>query len=83
MVYFLKFFTRNIRGLLMSLTKLLAFNTNEKKILLCVMLTAMMMLTTGFTNSSIPCTIVMLTFNFNLFSFNILSYFSNFLLFGR
>lgn len=38
----------------MSLTKLLAFNTNEKKILLCVMLTAMMMLTTGFTNSSIP-----------------------------
>ena len=54
MVYFLKFFTRNRRGLLMSLTKLLAFNTNEKKILLCVMLTAMMMLTTGFTNSSIP-----------------------------
>ena len=38
----------------MSLTKLLAFNHKEKKLVMCMVLAIMMMMTTGFTNTSLP-----------------------------
>ena len=47
----------------MSWTKILAFNYTERKILLCVMLTAMMVLTVGFTRSTVPTTLHQVTIN--------------------
>ena len=41
----------------MSLTKLITFNKKEKKFVLCLMLAAMMMMTTGFTRNTIPTNI--------------------------
>lgn len=41
----------------MSLTKLITFNKKEKKMVLCFMLAAMMMMTTGFTRNTIPTNI--------------------------
>ena len=38
----------------MSLTKLFVFNHKERKVMLCVMLTAMMLMTTGFTTTALP-----------------------------
>ena len=38
----------------MSLTKLFIFNHKERKVMLCVMLTAMMLISTGFTTTSLP-----------------------------
>ncbi|SDP04267.1 3D (Asp-Asp-Asp) domain-containing protein [Selenomonas ruminantium] len=54
MLYYAKFFTKSTRGLSMSLKKILSFNHKEKKVMLCVMLTAMMMMTTGFTKTTLP-----------------------------
>ena len=54
MLYYAKFFTKSTRGLSMSLKKILSFNHKEKKVMLCVMLAAMMLMTTGFTKTTLP-----------------------------
>ena len=38
----------------MSLTKLVTFNSKEKKLMLCLMLAVLMMMTTGFTRNTVP-----------------------------
>ncbi len=54
MLYYAKFFTKNIRGLSMSLKKIFHVTHKEKKVMLCMMLAAMMMMTTGFTKTTLP-----------------------------
>lgn len=54
MLYYAKFFTEFTRGLSMSLKKIFTMNHKEKKVMLCVMLAGMMMMTTGFTNNALP-----------------------------